>query len=866
MASKTGRLPASVHSAGIYADMTVDGPEIGDLVVIIDKAKNLPNRKSMGKQDPYCAARLGKEAKKTSTDKRGGQTPRWDQELRFTVHDSPDYYQLKVSVFNDDKKTDLIGETWINLKEVVIPGGGQNDLWHNLNCKGKYAGEIRIELTYYDTRPKEETPADRSRESFRQGMEESPREAIGGPRQAKPMKRRPLPGRPGSVSSLNYPLAEHPQSAPPMQTHQPHTPPRAFRDQRDPAGRHSLYSTPTHTPPHIQHRYSQQLPQGSPYDNGSPYQSLPPGKGAIEPELPQYHQSGDLNPVEFAGEDIYYPSQLDDRTDPFLGDDASYAASERPLPPSHGSRNPSPGLPPAMPHGDHSMHHSHSAPPGLLPQQPNLPMYNAYSENSQPLDDQFPHALETLPDLSFEQRHHSYDASYSHMQPTVEDEDGPPPPPPVHRQSGHHVAVYDGGTSGGYSQNMTPPPLNISGLHRPSPQYPTPSPLNTSNSNSPTTVRGNLQSNQQIAQRASFHQGERRRSGDAMMVSPVRPGSSNMPASLVPGYNPLAAEQVVDPQIYNKRQSMAGQGNFPQESSPQVMERYPLAPTRELSNRAQITQDGQNLGSSATIAKSQATTPDPRIVARKSISPAPFTPPGERRLSGVPFSPDSYDSLNPNAVSSPVDAPKSRYETPEQAKEAFRQRRREAEQTTPDGSIITSDGHVVDPSDHLPASTWAPEPDTKYPKKATPQSERARPAPNGAQPMPPSVRRGYRESQPPTPIYAHSTSEPQTPNSGRNRLQKKSKPGQGSSPIAASSPLANYGPKGTPGSPSDYPLRERQNYGYNSPSYGSGPRNSPAGPPPVPAKVPLGPMDGFEKLSEEMKRIDLGSGRRRVRY
>jgi hypothetical protein len=31
----------------------------------------------MGKQDPYCAARLGKEAKKTKTDKRGGQTPKW---------------------------------------------------------------------------------------------------------------------------------------------------------------------------------------------------------------------------------------------------------------------------------------------------------------------------------------------------------------------------------------------------------------------------------------------------------------------------------------------------------------------------------------------------------------------------------------------------------------------------------------------------------------------------------------------------------------------------------------------------------------------------------------------------------------------
>ena len=78
MASKiTKNAPAGTHTAGIYADMTVDGPEIGTLVVIIDRAKNLPNRKSMGKKDPYCAARLGKEAKKTDTDKRGGQTPRW---------------------------------------------------------------------------------------------------------------------------------------------------------------------------------------------------------------------------------------------------------------------------------------------------------------------------------------------------------------------------------------------------------------------------------------------------------------------------------------------------------------------------------------------------------------------------------------------------------------------------------------------------------------------------------------------------------------------------------------------------------------------------------------------------------------------
>ena len=44
MASKS-----AAHAAGIFSDMTVDGPEIGTLVVVIDRAKNLPNRKSIGK-------------------------------------------------------------------------------------------------------------------------------------------------------------------------------------------------------------------------------------------------------------------------------------------------------------------------------------------------------------------------------------------------------------------------------------------------------------------------------------------------------------------------------------------------------------------------------------------------------------------------------------------------------------------------------------------------------------------------------------------------------------------------------------------------------------------------------------------------
>ncbi len=78
MSFKTSTNPLnSAHTAGIFSDLSVDGPVIGTLVVVVDRAKNLPNRKTIGKQDPYCAARLGKEAKKTKTDIRGGQTPRW---------------------------------------------------------------------------------------------------------------------------------------------------------------------------------------------------------------------------------------------------------------------------------------------------------------------------------------------------------------------------------------------------------------------------------------------------------------------------------------------------------------------------------------------------------------------------------------------------------------------------------------------------------------------------------------------------------------------------------------------------------------------------------------------------------------------
>ncbi|CAK7273004.1 hypothetical protein SEPCBS57363_005435 [Sporothrix epigloea] len=211
------------HTAGIFSDLSVDGPIIGTLVLVVDRAKNLPNRKTIGKQDPYCAARLGKEAKKTNTDIRGGQTPKWDQELRFSVHDSPDYYQLKISVFSDDKKTELIGDSWVDLRDIIISGGGQNDQWQPLQCRGKYAGEIRIEITYYDSRPKPKPIAPTAAVSApiaastnTGSLRSRPSADLSGPNTMGPRapisnKRRPLPSDPVTGQA---PVQTQPDEAP----------------------------------------------------------------------------------------------------------------------------------------------------------------------------------------------------------------------------------------------------------------------------------------------------------------------------------------------------------------------------------------------------------------------------------------------------------------------------------------------------------------------------------------------------------------------------------------------------------------------------------------------------------------------------
>jgi len=202
----------------------------------------------------------------------------------------------------------------------------------------------------------------------------------------------------------------------------------------------------------------------------------------------------------------------------------------------------------------------------------------------------------------------------------------------------------------------------------------------------------------------------------------------------------------------------------------------------------------------------------------------------------------------------------------------------------PDAKIITHDGREVDPSDHIPESNYAPLLEPKGPKPAPRQPDRNyRPPPTGP-PISATGRRPLKQAGRPqsmssmAPTYMSGAgSEPTTLAAGRNRLQKKAnrisaQPAPHSSPLAPISPYQDnsYAPKSLPrANTMDFASRENQVPLYDHiPSY----RATPVAPP-VPAKIPEGapPYGDYQggsdtwALQEELKNIDLGSGRARRR-
>ncbi|TFK56105.1 hypothetical protein OE88DRAFT_1804879 [Heliocybe sulcata] len=155
--------------------------EIGTLIVVILKARNLPNKRHIGKQDPYCTVSYNNERRKTKAIKRGGQHPEWDEEVRFTLFEDAEDESartvngdesppppppkdgraprgvkggkiMKLACYADDpREPDLIGETNVDLTEALTKG--ETDEWFTLMHKDRYSGEVYLELTFWSNAP-----------------------------------------------------------------------------------------------------------------------------------------------------------------------------------------------------------------------------------------------------------------------------------------------------------------------------------------------------------------------------------------------------------------------------------------------------------------------------------------------------------------------------------------------------------------------------------------------------------------------------------------------------------------------------------------------------------------------------------------
>lgn len=836
-----------------------------------------------------------------------------DQELRFTVRDSPDYLTLKISVFNDDKKTELIGESFLRLDDVVVAGGGEAELWHSLTCRGKYAGEIRLELTYYDSRPKVEKPVVEKRRE--RSQTESP--GVAGPRQT-PVKRRPLPSDPNSAHSTPEPEREHVRPLPGSEHGQYQTPSRHshYSDEhtlgsmrRTAYNQHQPISAPERQPSgqfqhddHVLHEdpftgYPPQPAYGSPQANSPHDRPLQQSQTSVDTS----YGSSELAVGRRQSNVSQTPYPLHDGPPVVSLDELDH--SRRGIPPlSHSTSEP---LVPHFQYDDprHALHHtvSESHVYDLQPYQhgargtldPHIegeyydePNHYAVEDESQSPSHTFQHQT-----------------PYNYMQPSVEDEE-PPPPPPTHRNSAPSSVSRPRGSFSSYHADA-PAPLNISSARRAAPAHHASSPLAPRSENifgQPDTTH--LPHHQALSQDSRYNTPERRGSEDAMLYAQENRDPFDMSSKAYS--SPPDAQRRLTGHV--SRMSMSQQiASSPASSIRASPYQTPPRGVHPLANQQSATYGSSP---SAPLRFSPADVPlirprpvSPAAESHHNTAPQPSRPavrvnmvrksvpvrPASRDTEvTVPFGPDSFDAFNPNARKPAVSNGGSTYSTPPRSQhgsvggdlqldQSIRQSPYNEVDATDGDPIHDLHGNVIDPSDRLPVDSWAPEPERKGFSFKPQITARERERLTGARSMGNSPSSSFLNGDSPNELngsFSMSTRSDissqvsagssllATVGSNRNKLQKKSRPQSEYTPQQSQL----HGPGQSAGA-GNYPyVNNSKRASYDVRAGGAGELR---GVPPVPAKIPLDNTErGIGDLSGldlELASIDIGPSNAMVR-
>ena len=773
-------------------------------------------------------------------------------------------------------------------------------MWHTLNYKGRYAGDIRIELTYYDSRPREERP-----EEIFEAISEG--NTPNGTRQNKPVKRRPLPANPTQSSQLTP--SRGPRPLPGTSADETFTP-SMFRAQEQ-------VNMSTYAPSNPDDSVLEDIPVNG-HASGLSHVDY------LEERALELASSADAAPGQYSNGYMRHENdQFGQLPYPTTPQDSQPNAVS-----AYGELD-LPELPPHTPRASRSsaaLTPKHFTPANSSPSY-TLPHYDRSPESIQPHDArELRHSHQsTQPQHSSPLRSHSMDDPYSsqRMEEYVEeprhystgnvrehqgyeaysvyDQSGPPPPLHTRSANGYRDMPND-------LQQPVPVPLPLrqlknshsgsllthSHIESPEPDYR----YSTSPADSRlSAVSAPLSSPYDYDSRNHGHAdrycNDSRRNANHERFPAIEDPSAPAHARSLPttprshGHGVSDAyNRPRDPDVFRRSHHMSnefGPGH-------QVQPTYDRQAPRQspYANQTPPSQHGGQSNrsphemarahrASAPIIKPRAVSPNPRTPIRKSVSPQPEFASQNSGFKGTPFSPDSFDQFNPNlGAARSINAPAPKFDTPESMREVARDM--EKAEKLKEGPIVDSAGRVVDPSDHLPADTWAPEPERKTPRKShqinvrfrhnaqgtqsLPTSAQRRPPPREAvtRPQPTPPREAFPQPQPmPTMQHTFSANDVSPTPAGRNRLQKRNPPGPVHFNSSPAVPLDH-------GSPSPQALREHPGYGYNhSPSYPRGPPGS--GPPPVPAKVPFGAgqedWNTHSNLQDDFSRIDIGPGRPR---
>ncbi|KAG2184817.1 hypothetical protein INT43_000730 [Umbelopsis isabellina] len=364
---------------------------LGELAVVALKARNLPDREIVGKQDPFCVFRLGDQAKKTKTDHRGGQHPVWDDQVNLVVPEGKT--KMTVQLFDEDKrKEDLISEGEVDLATVIRDG--EQDDWFPLQYKGRSAGQIYLELTFYSAAaPARPTTQPVRYPNTHPNQMRPPTQPQRPPvQQQRPVQQQQQQQQVPPVGPAPY--RPPPPQQPPSQMARPHVPPPLNGPPPQSSNSAPLYPpnrppVQRHSPPGGFNRPPPPPAQQQPYP--SPQQSRPPGAyPSYPPGQPQSYPSPQP-PQPPAG----YPPASAPQSASLLT--AAYNPQSRP--PPHAQRPPPQQQYPANPPGGYA---------GGFPSAPQRPPYPPQGGGGGP------------PGMSFPEPQH-----FSNYQPSYDDQGQP---------------------------------------------------------------------------------------------------------------------------------------------------------------------------------------------------------------------------------------------------------------------------------------------------------------------------------------------------------------------------------------------------------------------------------------------------------